>query len=771
VSSTPIQQAKLRLPLPLLMQQLGLGEHAKKNARCPFHDDKTPSFSVFQTDHGWFWKCFAGCGQGDEITFLEKHKGFSAGEATKLFLEMAGCAPVGHPLAVQRDSSERTHNKGFDWQACVGALTESDLERLGNERWLSRTFCEWLREKQLVGLHNGRIAFPNSNGTLKGAHVWSGSKGWYHHPAGVGTHPFVIGDLAQAKQVHLFESQWDMMAFADGSGNYGVQEVAFVATRGNSNAKLVKGLIPEGVSVTAWPQNDEPGEKWLIDLSAFVPGLGVARVPFSLERRNEFGDPVEVRLKDMNDWTMSGATAEDLYGAFWLNELFKPQPVESAALSNGDKPEIEAIKPVSERIKKLAAPVDPVTFERWRDVVAANFPALVRPAEVCLSVIAQLLLNDVSNPFALALVDVPSSGKTITLNFFSGAEELIYTSDNFTPAAFVSHASNVKREDLGKVDLLPRIRYRTLIVRELGSVFGAKDDDLIKSLGILTRVLDGEGLETDSGVHGKRGYKGDYVFMLLAGTPPLAPRVFKVMGNFGSRLFFLALHTPEETDDELIAQNRGEDRKQKENICKRITEGFLRTLWAANPAGVSWNKAGDPDDCLRVIARCARLLAALRGAINVWSIGEDGEKLSHSVPVIEKPNRINCLLYNLARAHALICGRRQLTAEDLWPVLDLTFDSAPATRAKVFRGLIEAGGTLTTSDVEKLLRCSPPTARKEMEALSVLGVVEKTECDLNAPGRPEIQITLKERFGWFASEACEALMKHEHTPFIAGQTS
>src|SRR5262249_39115813 len=143
----------------------------------------------------------------------------------------------------------------------------------------------------------------------------------------------------------------------------------------------------------------------------------------------------------------------------------------------------------------------------WRTVIGENFPTYLKPAEVCLSVQAQLLLNDVSNPFALALVDVPSSGKTIILNFLDGAIELTYTTDNFTPASFVTHATNVKREDLAKVDLLPRIRYRTLIVRELGSIFGAKDDDLIKSLGILTRVLDGEGLETDSGVHGRRGYK------------------------------------------------------------------------------------------------------------------------------------------------------------------------------------------------------------------------------------------------------------------------
>jgi hypothetical protein len=397
-----------------------------------------------------------------------------------------------------------------------------------------------------------------------------------------------------------------------------------------------------------------------------------------------------------------------------------------------------------------------MTFAQWRAVIETNFPALVRPAETCLSVVAQLLLNDVSNPFALALVDVPASGKTITLNFFD-VPELAYTTDSFTPAAFVSHASNVKRDDLAKVDLLPRIRYRALLVRDLGTVFGANDDDLVKSLGILTRVLDGEGLETDSGVHGRRGYRGDYLFMLLAGTPPIPPRVFRIMGNFGSRLFFLSLHTPDGDEESLIAENRGETSKLKEGACRIATGNFLRTLWAANSAGVDWNKAGDPDDCLRVIAQCARLLAALRGAINVWQ-GDDGcEKLAHSVPVIEKAHRVNRLLYNLARAHALVCGRRQLTADDLWPVLDVTFDSAPTIRARVFRGLIEAGGVLTTADVVKLLRCSSPTARKEMEALSVLGIADKSAKDQAEAGRPPTQITLASQFAWFATDACQSL--------------
>jgi CHC2-type zinc finger protein len=299
-----------------------MGELAKKSARCPFHDDQRNSFSMFKGESGaWFWTCHAGCGQGDEITFLEKHKGISTGEAIKIFCEMAGCAPV---TSYQQSAINNQATSGFDWQACVDALTTSDLERLGNERWYSRAFCDWLHENKLIGAHNGRVAFPNGNGTVVGAHIWQGDKDWLLYPAGNKTQPYAIGALKNAKQVHLFESQRDMLAFADRSGNYEAQGVAFVTTRGAANAALVKDKLPEGASGLALPQNDAAGEKWLTDLSSFAPKLGVARVPVSINKRNEFGQMVEVDIKDLNDWTKAGASAEDIYAAFFRNELYKP---------------------------------------------------------------------------------------------------------------------------------------------------------------------------------------------------------------------------------------------------------------------------------------------------------------------------------------------------------------------------------------------------------------------------------------------------------------
>ena len=166
----------------------------------------------------------------------------------------------------------------------------------------------------------------------------------------------MIGDLRQAKQVHLFESQWDMLAFADRTSNYEAPGVAFVATRGASNAALVKDKLPEGASVLAWPQNDAAGEKWLSDLAAVVSGLGVARVPASIKKRNEFGDMVEVSLKDLNDWTKAGASEADLYQAFWRNELFKPVPAESAELITNQPVSVEqSPTPSVESIKQSAS--------------------------------------------------------------------------------------------------------------------------------------------------------------------------------------------------------------------------------------------------------------------------------------------------------------------------------------------------------------------------------------------------------------------------------
>jgi len=296
-----VDDAKRKLPLPKLMDQLGLGEHAKKSGACPFHDDEHNSFSVWNNANGrWFWKCHAGCGDGDEISFLEKHRGISRGQAIKLYLEMArvnGSTPS--PLTPRSTSS-------LDWSACVAALTQEDRIRIGNERWFSQALIECLHEQKLIGSFDGNVAFPvTDEGRVVGAH-YKVDEGWRYAPTGIKARPFVIGELSPGDPVHGFESQWDAIAFMDKSGEYS----DIVITRGASNGALVSELIPERSTVYLWTQNDSAGEKWELDICANTKAT-VKRVKIPMEH------------KDLNDWTRAGATADDLLGAMEKAEVLR----------------------------------------------------------------------------------------------------------------------------------------------------------------------------------------------------------------------------------------------------------------------------------------------------------------------------------------------------------------------------------------------------------------------------------------------------------------
>ena len=62
-------------------------------ARCPFHDDRGPSFS-FNVQTG-AWKCFAGCGGGDGLAFLQRADNLNFGEALREAAAMVGLEPAG----------------------------------------------------------------------------------------------------------------------------------------------------------------------------------------------------------------------------------------------------------------------------------------------------------------------------------------------------------------------------------------------------------------------------------------------------------------------------------------------------------------------------------------------------------------------------------------------------------------------------------------------------------------------------------------------------
>jgi hypothetical protein len=392
-----------------------------------------------------------------------------------------------------------------------------------------------------------------------------------------------------------------------------------------------------------------------------------------------------------------------------------------------------------------------------RGTVEEHFPGLWPAVEVGLSVCATLLLADNSNPVAVIYVGPPSSSKTTVADMFVG-HPLCYRSDNFTPAAFVSHAANRSAKALDKVDLLPRIKHKVLVTPELATIFRGKEDDLINQFKIITRVLDGQGLKTDSGTHGQRGYEGDYLFAWLGCTTPFDAKAWKVMAQLGSRLFFLVMDTQAGvTEEDLMESLEGLSYRERLSRCKSFIHQFITALLEiyGGVRKVQWETADDPKDVRLWIARLAKLLAAMRSEPQRES-GGDYSPPSFIPAKPEQPYRAQAVLYNLARGHALVHGRRQLDEEDLPLIARVTVSTMPGAVGQVFSGLVQARGEpLAVQSIQRILGIRhPDTVRQILRDLHARGVMEFAESGQGVPA----DLRFRPDWEWCTSPEALALL-------------
>ncbi len=83
-------------------------------ARCPFHDEKTPSFFVAPDKQ--IWHCFGSCDEGGDIfTFVQKMEGIEFREALKILADRAGVKLT--PRNPQAESKKNRLLEVCDWAA------------------------------------------------------------------------------------------------------------------------------------------------------------------------------------------------------------------------------------------------------------------------------------------------------------------------------------------------------------------------------------------------------------------------------------------------------------------------------------------------------------------------------------------------------------------------------------------------------------------------------------------------------------------------------
>ena len=409
------------------------------------------------------------------------------------------------------------------------------------------------------------------------------------------------------------------------------------------------------------------------------------------------------------------------------------------------------------------------TFEEWQtillekrqnleDVIKKNIPHLWPSIQLIIAVKCILNIADCTLPLMMILLGAASSLKTVPIEMFRRQPNTYYT-DSFSAKAFVSHSTAVKREELPDIDMLPKIKYKLFLAPELSPIFTKRDDDLVEILGVMTRIADGRGYESDTGAHGHRGYVGDYMFTMVGAAIDIPYKVHKYLGNLGPKLYFFRLPKLIRKDDDYFNQLKDNPFSVKFQNIKTPLIDYLQWLERCPKMEIDetsklkkivWDSDKDDDETIRIIIKLGKLLAHLRAVVPTWDTsGSQGMDYAYSTAIIEEPDRAMEQLRNIARGFALSRGRNYITKEDLSLPIKVVLSTASIDRVNTFDLLIAHKGRLTTSIIIDSLNRTQPTAHRIMVELKAVGLVDMKESESKTE---EKEITLKNEFDWFLGE-------------------
>ena len=400
-------------------------------------------------------------------------------------------------------------------------------------------------------------------------------------------------------------------------------------------------------------------------------------------------------------------------------------------------------------------------YEKLVKIVGKYFPGKIRFLEACLSVKAIGLIDGITLPFCLILIAKPGSGKSTILYIIESLGNY-YSTDNFTSKSFVSHIANVEKSKLKEIDLLPKIKNKTFITSELAPLFSAREENLVETIGALTKILDGKGYKSESGVHGQRGYDEDIFFTWIGAIVEIKSKIWNMIGFMGPKMYFLRMpseiNSVEDSRKNIIEHMKDKSYELKLQHVKEQAKTFWEVVkeFANQKDGkVIWDESKNDSDVLDRIVIVAQVLAKLRAFLPTKdTAGTSGSNYGYEQPIEEDPERASHQMYNLAKGHAIVCGRNYVVMDDLRVVLDVALSSASRDRVLLFELLLKSG-KLSTSQIMDGLKTGNDTALRKMKEFEVLGLVEKTKI----PGttKPEYIINLKKDYQWFLSDEFKSL--------------
>ena len=358
------------------------------------------------------------------------------------------------------------------------------------------------------------------------------------------------------------------------------------------------------------------------------------------------------------------------------------------------------------------------------------YPALLPALKVSLAVCIGLAFKEKTKPLSLILENPSGRGKSTVIESFFPVEakafakmkDYVYRSDAFTPKSFVTSAANLSEANREKIDLLPKLKNKYLLTKELAPIFRGQEKDLIEMFKILIPILDGKGFVTNTGL-ASRGYSEAIVFNWLGATTPLPRKAFKTMNQLGTRLLFYETPVIDFEEDDLIAYAKRNDVSDAAAKCNRAVNRFVIEFYKRHPVGsVSFNSVAISDQRIARLVKLANFLVKARAEV-VYERDNSTYK-PVGVKPSEGPHKIINYFKEIACALALIHERTAVKDEDLAQIRHIAISSTPIHLRPLIWELATKG-KFTTKRGAVLCQMSDTTiSERYSKELELLGIIE-----------------------------------------------
>jgi hypothetical protein len=362
------------------------------------------------------------------------------------------------------------------------------------------------------------------------------------------------------------------------------------------------------------------------------------------------------------------------------------------------------------RTAQVAQPIPSQSRLTREEVVAAFSKWLHLPDMEAIDVLmaTAIAIYLPGDPLWLYYVGPPGATKTEPLRALSGPRVMSLSS--LTPQTLISGYKG----DPTKVDLLPKLDGKLLIIKDFTSILSKKPDDAAAIFADLREAYDGY-LEKSygSGV-GTKGYSAK--FGLIAAVTPAIDRFRTVHSLLGERFLRIDLRTDAQATIQRASELEGQEKEMRAEL-QNLISGYLH-------AAGEWM---DPDVLVE-----QRFLDQLRALAHVTAtlrteVDRDRQRVVLYQPVPEVGTRLVKQLQKLAKALANWRERLVVTAEDYVTVRRVALDCVRSQRRRVVGVLQSAeGADILTADVGSLAGIPSDTLREICEDLWQLGVVKRS---------------------------------------------